>query len=383
MKKKFCFIVTDAVSFNVLYRGQLEYLARSGIDLTLICGGEASEIEVLRERNVGKVIKYGLIRKPQVLLDLLSLSRLFWHLLFNRYDVVLVTTPKALLLGSIAAFLTSQRRTVSFFQGRVYENFKGLKRKIYVFLDCVVVYCTREVVFVSKSLMAEFLKDVPSADKKGRVIGEGSGNGVCLDQFSPSLSSVDEVSKIRSRLGLTYENFVVLSVGRICEDKGINEAMKVAGLVADHASNVRFVLVGSVEDGRLLERLAPLMDKGLVIHVDFVDDVAPYFELADIHLFLSHREGFGNVAIEAAAMGVPTIAFDVVGVRDSVAEEVSGLRFKLGDSKSVSEAIIEFAASDPEIVKERFKDSRSWAVKNFSNEMVWENYKNFYLGIDC
>ena len=372
-------MVTDAISFNVLYRGQLEYLAESGCDLTLICGGENSELDILRARNVGTVIDYGLVRKPSVWPDLLSLFKLIWHFLFNRYDVVVSTTPKALLLGSVAAFLTCQSRRVSFFQGRVYENFKGLKRKIYTLLDGIVVACTHEVIFVSKSLMAEFVKDIPFASKKGKVIGGGSGNGVCADRFAPDAVSADTVAKTLQSLGIKDTDFIVLSAGRICEDKGINEIAEVASLVAEKTTNVRFIMLGGVEDNKAFERLSELRKRGVVIHVDFVSDLTPYFALADIHLFLSHREGFGNVAIEAAAMGVPTIAFDVVGVRDSVAEGISGLRFKLGDSESVANAVLQFISA-PEVMGVKFKGSRDWAIKHFSKENVWRNYKLFYCG---
>ena len=71
MAKKLCFVVTDAISFNVLYRGQLEYLANSGCELTLICGGSSAQLDTLRARNIGRVIDYGLVRSPSVWRDLL------------------------------------------------------------------------------------------------------------------------------------------------------------------------------------------------------------------------------------------------------------------------------------------------------------------------
>lgn len=378
MTKKLCFIVTDAISFNVLYRGQLEYLAASGCELTLICGGDSAEMETLRARNLGRVLDYRLVRRPNIGKDLLSLLNIFWHLLFNRYDLVLTTTPKALLLGTVAAFLTAQSRRVAFFQGRVYENFKGFKRTVYTCLDRMVVTCSDEVIFVSQSLMAEFIKDIPSTAKKGKVIGGGSGNGVCSEQFSPEVVSADVVAKIRQNLNIKETDFVLLTAGRICQDKGINEIIEVANFVAEQAPQVRFVMLGSVEDEKAFERLSELRARGIVIHVGFVSDMASYFALADIHLFLTHREGFGNVAIEAAAMGVPTIAFDVVGVRDSVVEGVSGLLFQRGDSASVAHTIVK-SIQEPELMRAQFAGSREWAIQNFSKEHVWDKYKDYYL----
>lgn len=377
MNNKICFIITDAVSLNVLYKGQLEYLADRDCELTLICGGDYSDLNILRKRNVGKVINLGFVRQPSILLDLVCLFKVLWHLLFNRYDLVVSTTPKALLIGSLAAFLTCQRRRVSFFQGRVYENFIGFKRTVFTFLDRVVIACSQESIFVSKSLMDAFSKDISAVGKKGKVIGSGSGNGVCPEVFSLSTISISENNKLLNRLGIKNTDFVVLSVGRICNDKGLKELAEVARNVTEKNESVRFLMLGSIEDNQFFEFFSDLIECGAVIHVDFANDIEVYFALADIHLFLSHREGFGNVAIEAASMNVPTIAFDVVGVRDSVADGVSGLRFKFGDSESVANTIIKFSR-DPDAMKEQFKGARAWVMKKFSKENVWKNYESFY-----
>ena len=362
----------------MLYRDQLEYLKHNHCNLTLICGGSEHALSKLRERKVGKVINYKLARNPNVIQDFLALIRLIWHFLFNRYDLVVFTTPKALLLGSISSFITAQSRRVAFFQGRVYENFTGIKRKFFSLLDRITIFCSHECIFVSKSLMDEFIKEMPAVKNKGKVIGNGSGNGINTDRFSPKLYLDEELVKLRSYLGIKDNDFIVLTVGRICLDKGLKEIIEIADIVSKKESSIRFVMVGRVEDQESFQSCSELISKGIIIHVDFVDDIAPYYLLADIHLFLSHREGFGNVAIEAAAMGVPTLAFDVVGIKDSVSEGISGLRFKFGDSKVVADTILKFF-SEPTELKNQFSNSREWAITNFSNHNVWNNYKKFYL----
>lgn len=220
--------------------------------------------------------------------------------------------------------------------------------------------------------MAAFIKDIPISSIKGRVIGNGSGNGIDSNKFSPEVISREKMSKFRHKLGINDSDFIILSVGRICIDKGLKEMIDIVKLIINKESCIRFIILGKIEDEKNFKHLLNLDPKGKVIHVDFVNDVAPYFSIADIHLFLSHREGFGNVAIEAAAMGVPTIAFDVVGVKDSVAEGISGMRFKLGDSKSIANIIVKFM-HEPKKMKQQFINSREGAIKNFSNKNVWES----------
>ncbi|QEH80266.1 glycosyltransferase family 4 protein [Sphingomonas sp. C8-2] len=377
MNKKMCFIVTDAISFNILYRGQLEYLVANGFNLTLICGGSQSELFKLRARRVGKVLDFGLVRQPNLWRDILSFFRILFHLIKNRYEVVSVSTPKAILLGSLAAYLTQQPRRLIFFQGRVYENFRGIRRFLYISFDKIAIFLSTETLFVSRSLMDEFSKEIRSVKKRGVLLGHGSGNGISIEAFSPSAVSHSRISNLRQSLGILSSQMVVIIVGRICRDKGINEIREVADFLSSIKSEIKLLFVGSVEDEESGAILKHLIASGIAIHAGSVDDVIPFFALADVHLFLSHREGFGNVAIEAAAMGVPTLAFDVVGISDSVSDGITGYRFPFGDTKAVANAIRSMQRRR-DYVRRAFTRARPWVVERFAQEHVWRKYLEFY-----
>src|SRR5690554_4279517 len=212
LSSKYCFVVTDAVSFNSLYRGQLEYLTSQGFNLTLICGGSQDEVNKLESRQVGKVIQIDMIRIASPVSDLMCLIKLWWHFLFNRYDLVVVTTPKAILLGSLASFFAMQKKRVVFFQGRVYENYTGLKRKLFIILDYLAVRVTHQSLFVSSSLKDEYIKDIQLIAGKGFVVGGGSGNGIDTVCFSPTEVPANTVIEVRNKLGIDQDDFVVISI---------------------------------------------------------------------------------------------------------------------------------------------------------------------------
>lgn len=380
MNKKLCFIVTDAISFNVLYRGQLEFLRQNNFELTLICGGSQESIKKLQDRQVGTVIDIGMVRNPSAFSDLLCLIKLWWHLFFNRYDLVVVTTPKAILLGSLAAFFSMQKNRVSFFRGRVYENFTGFKRKVYSFLDYLAIRFTHQSVFVSPSLKEEYVKDISLVATKGVVVGAGSGNGINTDHFNPNTVEQAVIIPLQKELEIAVDDFVVLSIGRICKDKGMLEIAEIAKTLSEQNKKFRFLMLGSVEDQDFHSVFSELLEQGTVVHIDHVDDIRPYLALANVHLFLTHREGFGNVAIEAAAMNLPTFAYDVVGVKDSVAEGVSGIKYPFKDVKAVCKALQQHAQC-PQQFRQQFSGARAWAQTNYSQQEVWKNYKDYYLNV--
>ncbi len=103
-KKKLCFIVTDAISFNVLCKGQFEYYLknRDNYEISYVCGGNDIEIEKLKLRNIGNVHKFNFLRHPVLTHDILSLIKIIIFFTKNRFDIIVYSTPKALFLASIA-----------------------------------------------------------------------------------------------------------------------------------------------------------------------------------------------------------------------------------------------------------------------------------------
>lgn len=367
MKKRVCMLLTDALSFNVLCRGQLEYFRDNyDVDLTLICGGTDEAIDALRQRNVGEVVFLPFCRQPSPFRDLWCLIRLFFFFLFNRFDVVVYSTPKAMLLGALSSFLSFQKKRVSVVRGRAYESFEGFKRKAYIFLDKIIVCLSTENLVISRSLKASYVKDGFDSDDFV-VLGAGSSNGIDLTRFSNARRS-ENVGK----------KFTVGVVGRICKDKGIEQVEEVVNRVMSERSSVHFLLIGSIEDDIGKASVERMVEQGIAVHIPFTNSIQDVFMSLDLHLFLSHREGFGNVAIEAAACAVPTFAFDVVGVRDSVKDGVSGLLFDFLGSSQVCNAIID-AANNPVDFRNRFSKSREWVSDNFEKEYVWQKYLDFYV----
>ena len=374
MKPKICFIMTDAVSFNVLYRNQLEYIRdSSNFEITLICGGSREQLDILRARNLGEVVDLNFQRKPSVLQDAKSLVLLTRYLFTRRFDIVVYLTPKALLLGSIASTLTLQKRRVAFSVGRAYENFSGLKKRAFQSLDQLSFGLSHEVLFVSDSLVNVCLSENLLKKNKARVIDNGSFNGIDIDVLRPVEQM--EKQKLRRQYRVPVDAFVICVVGRICEDKGLKDISEISESLK--SENIHFMFIGDFEDDIGKSVVDRIMREGKGVYIPANPKVEEVIQCADLHLFLSYREGFGNVAIEAASCGVPTFAYDVVGVKDSVKQDISGQKFQLKDTVSVTKAIKQ-AITDTSF-KDKYSEARAWAVQHFEQKELWQSYLDFYL----
>ncbi|RDC61383.1 Capsular polysaccharide biosynthesis glycosyltransferase CapM [Alteripontixanthobacter maritimus] len=374
-RPKLALVVTDIYAFNVLSRGQLEFFRDSGVTLDLYCNGTEEGFAKLRARKVGRVIRIPFRRKPHPIMDLAALCVLFWHMLTNRYEAVVSSTPKAMLLGSIAAAFAFQRKRFCFVRGRAYETMTGAMRKAYELMDRGSFLFAHRVIFLSHSLREAYTKDGIGALEKGCVLGEGSSNGVDLVKYRV-LSDVERL-KLRHARKIDEDEFVIVIAGRIVPDKGVREALDLIDRLGDE-QQLRWFFLGWPESNDLVAQIYKRSHLN-VTHLDHTDRLQDWLGLADLSFLPSYREGFGNVGIEAAACGLPTLAFDVVGLRDSVADGVSGHLVPFGDLEA-SERFIRDALDDRAALADQYSGARAWVSEHFENRAVWQNYARAYLG---
>lgn len=317
MKRGICFFMSDSLSYRLLLKEHLLLLRKLGADVTCLYGGESERLVNLKE--MAKFVDVGIKRRPNLIFDLIALINAILHFFKYRYNVVVYSTPKAMLIGAISTFLTFQKKRICLVRGRAYENKKGLARKLYLLLDYLSFCLSTDIYFISESLLDEYRKDFKL--EYAKVIGPGSSKGVNTKIFRPL--SKDHKLELRDKWGVSKSALVVSVVGRLCTDKGSDMIRQLLRVLQE--DNVHFIFAGEVEDkiGKELYDLIKTSDK--YHYYKHIDEVNEIFQLSDVNLFLSSREGFGNVPIEAGACGIPTLAYDVVGVRDSVIDGETGV----------------------------------------------------------
>ena len=127
--------------------------------------------------------------------------------------------------------------------------------------------------------------------------------GVDSDLFSPD----KRCQNLRASWGATIDSPVLIYVGRIAHEKNIQLALKTAEAFKRFQPGSRFVLVG---DGPLRESLSPAHPDCIFVGEKSGEELARYYASADIFLFPSLTDTFGNVVLEAMASGLHVLAFD-------------------------------------------------------------------------
>jgi glucosyl-dolichyl phosphate glucuronosyltransferase len=170
-------------------------------------------------------------------------------------------------------------------------------------------------------------------------------NGVSLSQF---VRSPEDGTRIREEFGVGPEEFLLICVARLTEQKGINILLAAIAQTLKKGSPCKCIIVG---DGPLREQLLrqhqQLALHGRVMFAGFRDDIRPYLHAASAFILTSYTEGLPLAILEAMACGLPCIVTDVGGNREAVTDKITGLLIPAGSVDSATEAI-SCLASDPE-----------------------------------
>jgi glycosyltransferase involved in cell wall biosynthesis len=149
--------------------------------------------------------------------------------------------------------------------------------------------------------------------------------GVDTHLFNPQRRD----SMLRQRWGLTPSGLGVLYVGRLAAEKNLELAIAAFQAIRRLRPEARFILVG---DGPLTPRLHARHPSFVYCGMRQGEDLASHYASADLFLFPSLTETFGNVVIEALASGLPVAAFDYAAARAHVEPRRCGVLAPFGDA---------------------------------------------------
>lgn len=377
MRHKLCFIVTSALTADIILRGQLKAMQAAGFDVSVVAAPDERLAQIAVREGV-TVHAIPMQREIALGHDLVALWRLVCYLRRTRPTIVNASTPKAGLLGMLAAWLTGVPVRIYQVRGLRLETTRGIRRQILLVGERLAAGCAQHVVCDSPSLF-QTLTRLHIGGHKLKVLGAGSSNGVDASRFHPPAPNCRDRQQLRVTLGIAQDAPVVGFIGRLTRDKGVSELLVAFDAILQSIAACRLLLIGMYEPGDPL----PIQTKQRIdsdpriIHLNYVPETADYYRVMDVLAFPSYREGLPTVPLEAAASSLPVVAFAATGTVDSVCDGTTGYLVPVGNIAIFVERMVELLQ---DAAKRRALgiSARDYVEANFRQTLVWENWRNFY-----
>lgn len=242
--------------------------------------------------------------------------------------------------------------------------------------------CTDYYFCISKFIKQKVMETFNTNDAKAKLFY----NCIDIERFYQAIS--DEREKIRGRIGLKREDFVIIFTGRLQPYKGIKELL--LGISRIQNSRIKLLVVGgSFYSGakkssfiKELENIAQQLGNR-VVFTGFVpyDTIPDYYAIADISVVPSlWEEPFALTALEAMAAGLPVVATKTGGLPEVVNEHCAIL---LNADEKLSDKIsdaVSFMYSDIKCRERMSVEARKRAI-NFTIDNYWNNFNRLMQSI--
>lgn len=336
----------------------------------------SAKSDLLRQHGVDVPVDFVPLERPIMpWSDIKALWVLYWRLKRDRPLAVHTTSPKAGLLGMLAAWLARVPVRVHSFTGQVWVTRTGFMRWLLKAADKSIVTMATDVLIDGPTQRAFLIAQGIVTASRCQVLGMGSICGVDTQRFSPS-ANVRKI--VRNELGTASDAFVFLYLGRLNRDKGVLDLASAFARVADKHHKAELWVVGP-DEADYFGQMQTLLGSAVVRvkRVGFTSNPEQFMQAADLFCLPSYREGFGSSVIEAAACGVPTLASRIYGLTDAVVEGKTGWMHEPGDVEAMA-LQLEHLITNPHDCVSRGSAARSYVETFFAERIVTDAMREFF-----
>lgn len=371
-QKKLIRITTVPLSLDKLLEGQLRFMSEF-YEVTAV-SSEKEYLERIGHKENVSTFHIEMTRKITPVQDVISVVKMYFFLKKTKPFIVHTHTPKAGIVGMLAAKLAGVPHRLHTVAGLPLLEATGIKRKLLDFVEKLTYSSATKVYPNSKALLEIIQQNNYCEASKLKVIGNGSSNGIDTNYFDKSHFSAEQNNTLKNKLGIANSDFVFIFVGRIVADKGINELVAAFSTLQNEITNVKLLLVGPFEqelNPLQLQTMNEIQTNSNIISVGYQNDVRPYFAISNALVFPSYREGFPNVVMQAGAMSLPSIVSNINGCNEIIIEGENGTIIPVKDQNALLNAM-KIVAQNDIVIQKYTQNARPLIISRYEQNVVWD-----------
>lgn len=295
-------------------------------------------------------------------------------------DVIHCHTPVGGVLGRLAGRYFKKRGLKIIYTAHGFHFYKGaplLNNTVFYLVERWLARYTDFLVVIND-------EDYKNACKfhlrKGGKVYQIPGVGLDMEFFQPL--SEKERKERRQELGLKEDDFFLVSVGELNENKNHVVVLKMLARLKKQQGTLH-IRYGICGDGFFRERMDHWIEQAdlteEVTIYGFTRQVLQILGCADAQIFPSKREGLGMAALEALSIGIPVLASDNRGTREYMKDGVNGYVCPFNDEKGFLRGVRKIQKQTPkerEQMAQACRDSVKRFDKKYSNAIMREVYQD-------
>lgn len=372
-RKKICFVFARPGVANGFLREPIKKLATK-FDVYLASNFEDKPFEF--DLPIKGYMDFPIQRKPTICNEIKTLRLLYKYFKKEKFFAVHSQAINASLLNSIAGWMARVPHRIRIFTGQVWYTMTGARRWFYRMLDKLTIRLNTELLVDGCPQRKYLIEEKILKEGQAEVLAKGSISGVDINRFNPS--DIDR-EKERHDLDLRPNHVVFTFMGRLKRDKGIYEILEAFNNLCKEKTNAYLLIFGNDEE-KVMDHISEynnIKDGINFCYYGLTRKPEKSLQAADIFLLPSYREGFGVSAIEAACLGLPVICSDTYGMGETMIDDVTGLRCKVGDVDSLYQSMLRLY-EDEQLRKRMGQLGRERILRDFSSEYVSGEWLHFY-----
>ena len=322
-------------------------------------------------------------RKISLFYDFISTFKLIFYCIKIKPQIIHSIMPKAGLISSIAGFISRVPIRIHTFTGQIWLTYTPIKKFYYIQFDKLIKSLNTECFTDSESQSSLLFKYGIKAKNNQPLeyFLKGSLSGVDINKFNPQLRHSRDVCFLRKNLGIEENDFVILYMARKSIDKGAIDFLRIIYLLQKKTINrvIKFLFIGPDESNCEIQKYFDSNNilSNLII-LDTVSNHQNYISCSNILCLPSHKEGFGSIVIDCAAIGVPTIGYNIVGLSDAIVDNFTGFLVKENDIEKFVEKII-YLIENTEILSKFSINCVNNTIQNYNADLFYNKLKSVYL----
>lgn len=299
---------------------------------------------------------------------------LIFILIKEKPDVVHTVSPKGMLYGGFSSRIARVKSLVLAVSGMGYlytNDAAGIKK---IILKCVNSLTQFILNHPNKKIIVQNRDDYSFFSK---VMSVGNSDIVLIPGSGVDLPKFEKIN--------THDNNTVILPARLLVDKGVYEFVEAARILIAKGIKWRFILIGSASYDNPTSigdtQVKKWVDEGIIEWFGHTVDMLPVYSGCDVVCLPSYREGMPKVLLEAAAAGKPVITTDVIGCREAIIPNVTGLLVPVKNAMELALALDKLI-KNKDLRSELGSNGRKLANEKFSIKSVVESTFNTYRILD-